>query len=69
VVIVEQGKSWVNQTLGLYPATKYSPESQKTAILEAEFLACCSPLGNQNFPRHFLSRAGILLKVPIEVAL
>jgi hypothetical protein len=36
----EQGKSWENQTLGLYPATKYSSQSQKTAILQADFLAC-----------------------------
>jgi hypothetical protein len=46
----EQGKSWANQTLGLYPATKYSPKSQKTAILKAEFLACWGPQGSQNCP-------------------
>jgi hypothetical protein len=69
VVIVEQGKIWVNQTLGLYPATKYSSQSQKTAILKADFLACCGLLGDQNCPSPFQSQAGILLKAPIEVAI
>jgi hypothetical protein len=44
------GKELGNQTLGLYTATKYSPESQKTAILRAEFLACCEALRGQNCP-------------------
>jgi hypothetical protein len=38
------------QTLGLYPATKYSGKSQKTAILRAEFWVCPGSLSSQNYP-------------------
>jgi hypothetical protein len=59
----------VNQTLGLYPATKHSSKSQKTAILKADFFGVLGPQGSQNCPSPFLSQAGILLKAPIEVAI
>ena len=59
----------MNQTLGLYPATKYSSKSQKTANLKGEFWRVVAPVVAKISTDTYLSRAGILLKAPIEAAI
>jgi hypothetical protein len=65
----EQGKSWVIPDPWTLSCHKKFPQKPKNRHFEGRFFGVLGPQGSQNCPSRKLSRAGILLKAPIEVAI